>query len=86
MKAIPSPSRTAWRGTSRSVGPKWLGLSAVELAQDLGEALGFRGEARHQEREHHGSVLNRAQLGACPLDGIVAWGRHRAQFTAQAIG
>ena len=31
-----------------------LGLPGVELAQDRGEAFGFRGEARHEEREHHG--------------------------------
>jgi hypothetical protein len=70
--ATPSPSRNASPGTSRAVEPKWLGLSAVELAQDRGEALGFRGEARHEEREHHSGVLHRAKLGAGALDGIVA--------------
>jgi len=71
---------------SRRPGAKWLGLPAVELAQDRGEALGFRGEARHEEREHQGRVLHRAKLGTGTLDGIViARGRHRAEFTAQPV-
>ena len=49
-----------------------LGLPGVELAQESGEAFGFRGEARHEEREHHGGILHRAQLGAGALHGIVA--------------
>ncbi len=57
---------------SRRPNAKWLGLPAVELAQNRGEAFGFRGEARHEEREHHGGILHRAKLGAGALHGIGA--------------